>query len=56
MKPQSAPQVPGSTEFERFDNAMRKFLTVSKVELLKAEKKWKEDHDKPKPVRKPKVT
>jgi hypothetical protein len=39
MKP--APIVSGITEFERFDNAVRRVLTVSKADLLKAEAKWK---------------
>ena len=29
MKPKPAPHVPGNTEFERFDNAVRKMFTVS---------------------------
>jgi len=38
MKPPlPAPHVPGKTDFERFDNAMRQVLTVSKAELLKQE-------------------
>jgi hypothetical protein len=37
MKPLPAPSVPGKTEFERFDNAMRRVLTVSKEELLRRE-------------------
>lgn len=41
MKPAPAPKVPGKTEAERFDNALRKVLTVSKADLLKAEAKWK---------------
>jgi len=41
VKPATAPDVPGNTEFERFDNAVRKVLTVSKEDLLKAEAKWK---------------
>jgi hypothetical protein len=41
MKPAPAPNVPGNTAFERFDNAFRKVLTVSKEDLLKAESKWK---------------
>lgn len=41
MKPLPAPHVPGNTEAERFDNAFRKILTVSKEDLLKAEAKWK---------------
>ena len=43
MKPEPAPKVLGKTEFERFDNAFRKVLTVSKEELLKREAKWKRD-------------
>jgi hypothetical protein len=41
MKPLPAPNVPGKTEFERFDNAMRQVLTVSKTELLKREEREK---------------
>jgi hypothetical protein len=41
MKPAPAPNIPGNTEFERFDNAFRKVLTVSKEDLVKAEAKWK---------------
>jgi hypothetical protein len=37
MKPLPAPHVPGKTDFERFDNAVRQVLTVSKVELLRRE-------------------
>jgi hypothetical protein len=39
MKPEPAPYVPGNTEAERMDNALRKVLSVSKSELLKAEAK-----------------
>ncbi len=35
MKPLPAPHVDGRTEFERFDNAMRKALNVPKEELLR---------------------
>jgi hypothetical protein len=41
MKPLPAPDVPGNTDAERFDNAFRKILTVSKADLLKAEENWK---------------
>ncbi len=41
MKPLPAPHVPGKTEFERFDNAMRQVLSVSKEELLKKESREK---------------
>ena len=44
MKPLPAPQVPGKSEFERFDNAMRQVLSVSKEELLKREAKEKTRH------------
>jgi hypothetical protein len=51
MKPLPAPPVPGKTEFERFDNAVRQVLTVSKEELLKreeSEKKANEGKGRPK--------
>ena len=43
MKPLPAPHVPGKTEFERFDNAVRQVLTVSKEELLKREAREKHE-------------
>jgi len=39
MKP--APAVPGNTELERFDNAVRKMFSVSKDDLAEQEAKWK---------------
>ena len=41
MKPLPAPHVLGKTEFERFDNALRQVLSVSKEELLKREQRDK---------------
>ena len=41
MRPLPAPNVPGNTEAERFDNAVRKIFSVSKEEVLKREAKWK---------------
>jgi hypothetical protein len=41
MKPLPAPDVPGKTDFQRFDNAVRQVLTVSKAELLKREEREK---------------
>jgi len=41
MNPLPAPKVPGKTEFERFDNAVRQVLSVSKDELLKQEAREK---------------
>jgi len=43
MKPAPAPHVPGNTEAERFDNAVRKMFSVSKKDLLKREAKWKRE-------------
>jgi hypothetical protein len=40
MKPLPAPNVPGNSEAERFDNAVRKIFSVSKEELLKREAEW----------------
>jgi len=45
MKPPLPPvPVPGKTEFERFDNAVRKVLSVSKEELLRREAETKQAH------------
>lgn len=33
--------MPGNTEAERFDNAVRQIFSVSKKDLVKAEAKWK---------------
>ena len=41
MKPLPAPNIPGDTDAERFDNALRRMFSVSKEELLKREAKWK---------------
>jgi hypothetical protein len=41
MKPLPPPEIPGKTEFDRFDNAVRQVLTVSKAELLKREEREK---------------
>jgi hypothetical protein len=38
MKPAPAPRVPGNTEAERFDNAVRQVLSVSKEAYLEEEK------------------
>jgi len=40
MKPEPAPNVPGETEAERMDNAVRQMFSVSKDDLVKAEAKW----------------
>jgi len=41
MKPLAAPSVPGNTDAERMDNAVRKFLSVPKQAYLKEEERLK---------------
>jgi hypothetical protein len=51
-KPQPPPHVPGKTDAERSDNAVRKMFTVSKDDLAKAETKWKQAQVRKKRARK----
>ena len=46
MKPLPAPPVPGNTEAERFDNAVRKTFTVSKEEIQRREAEWQRQNGK----------
>jgi hypothetical protein len=48
MKPLPAPDVPGRTESERFDNALRQVFSVSKDDLLKREARDKRARTKKK--------
>lgn len=48
MKPLPAPNVPGKTESERFDNALRHVFTVSKEDILKKEAKEKRKKERKK--------
>ena len=41
MRPSPAPNVPGNTEWERFDNAVGKLLSVPKEAFLKEEARLK---------------
>lgn len=41
MKPSRPPSVPGNTEAERMDNAVRKLFSVSKEDYLKHEAELK---------------
>jgi len=52
MKPLPAPSIPGNTDAERFDNAIRKIFTVSKADILKAEEKWKRSRARKKQAKK----
>jgi hypothetical protein len=40
MRPEPAPNVPGETESDRMDAAVRKIFTVSKDAFLKEDAKW----------------
>jgi hypothetical protein len=44
MKTLPPPEVPGKTEAERFDNAVRKTFTVSKEEIERREAEWQRTH------------
>jgi hypothetical protein len=48
MKPLPAPNVPGKTEAERFDNALRQVFSVSKEYLLKKEAQEKRKKERKK--------
>lgn len=53
MKPAPAPNIPGETEAERMDNAVRQIFTVSKEDILKREEEWKREQAKKKQAKKP---
>ena len=46
MKPLPAPPVPGNSDAERFDNAVRKTFTVSKEEMQRQEAEWQRTNGK----------
>ena len=46
MNPLPAPKVPGKTEFERFDNAVRQVLSVPKEAVLKQEAREKKTRER----------
>jgi hypothetical protein len=46
MKPLPPPSVPGNTEWERFDNAVGRLLSVPKEAFLKDEAKLKRKRDR----------
>ncbi len=53
MKPHPPPYVPGNTEAERFDNAVRKIFSVSKADVLKAEEEQKQARTRKRRAKKP---
>jgi hypothetical protein len=52
MKTLPPPAVPGKTEAERFDNAVRKTFTVSKEEMQRREAEWQRTQGKKTPPNK----
>jgi hypothetical protein len=52
MKTQPAPIVPGATDTQRFDNAVRKMFTVSKEEMQRREVDWQKNQGKKIPPKK----
>jgi hypothetical protein len=53
MKPAPPPIVPGNTEWERFDNAVGKFLSVPKEAFAKEEARLKRQRGKKRTAKKP---
>jgi hypothetical protein len=53
MKPSPPPNVPGDTDAERFDNAVRKVFSVSKEAYLKEEARLKKLRERKKRVKNP---
>jgi hypothetical protein len=51
VKPAPAPNIPGNTEAERMDNAVRKMFSVPKEAILKAEAKWQRARTKRKKIK-----
>lgn len=52
MKPSPLPHVPGNTEAEKFDHAVRKLFSVSKEDYLKEEARLKKIRDRKKRAKK----
>lgn len=54
MKPLPPPNIPGNTEAERMDNAVRRMFSVSKADLLREEAKEHQQRERKKRTKKPK--
>lgn len=52
MKPQPAPPVPGNTEWERFDNAVRKVFSVPAEAIQKERERMEKARAKKKRAKK----
>jgi hypothetical protein len=46
MNPLPPPDIPGKTEFDRFDNAVRRVLAVSKEEMQRREAEYQKEREK----------
>jgi hypothetical protein len=55
VKTLPAIEVPGKTDSERFENAMRQILSVSKEELMKREEQRKQERTRQKKTRQPRT-
>ena len=53
MKPLPTPHVPGNTEAERFDSAVRKIFSVSKEDVLMEEARLKRQRANKRKAKKP---
>jgi hypothetical protein len=53
MKPLPPPHVPGNTEAERMDAAVRKMFSVSRTDVLKQKAKEKREREKKRAAKKP---
>jgi hypothetical protein len=53
MKPQPAPSVPGNTEWERFDNAVRKVFSVPSEAIQKEKARMERRRVKKQKAKKP---
>ena len=51
MKTQPPPEVPGTTEAERFSNAVSKAFSVSKEEMQRREAEWQKTQAAGKPAK-----
>ena len=49
MKPAPPPAIPGKTEAERFDNAVRTVFSVPKAEIDRREAEWQQTQTNGKP-------
>jgi len=53
MKPLPPPQVPGSTEWERFDNAVGMLLNAPRQAYMKQERKLRKRREKKRAAKQP---